>query len=385
MKRTLTFSIHPLFWLFAALIGFLWSHSLVGTILWVFIILISVSVHELGHALTGMAFKQNVHIQLMMFGGMTSRQGPKLKLWKEFILTLNGPLAGYALGAVALGVLYLWPTAPVYVLMILRGTVMVNFFWSTVNLFPILPLDGGHLLRIILEAIFGARGTSIALLVGVILGAMVTIACFVVGFLIAGAIFFLLTFESFRSWRSFRHMAESDRDEDLQQLAREGEIARQMGNRDEAAAKLEQVRQRTRKGLLHVVATEGLAHLLSEQGEDEKAYEYLKEVRKHLSPQSLPLFQRLAYAHGDYEQVVALGKEVFQLNPHYKVAWMTALAHASRGEVRPAIGWIECAIREGLPDADQALHDAQLDPIRQDPKFQEFTHNLDLDSLDSES
>ena len=55
-------TIHGAFWILAALIGFLNSHSIVGTLIWMAIILISVLFHELGHALTALAFKQNMHI-----------------------------------------------------------------------------------------------------------------------------------------------------------------------------------------------------------------------------------------------------------------------------------------------------------------------------------
>lgn len=376
MTKRLSLSIHPLFWLFAALLGYLWSHTLVGTLIWIVVIFVSVLVHELGHALTGLLFKQQVHIQLLMFGGMTTRSGPSIRLWKEFILTLNGPVAGYALSAAAFGIWYvLQPTSPIIHVM-LSSFVWINLFWSTVNLFPVLPLDGGHLLRIVLEAIFGAKGTAYALLVGVILGGAITVAAFIVGWILVGAVFFLLTFESFRGWMSYRHVVEGDRDQSLQEIYRQAELAMQSGATDRAIAGFEHVRQRTGRGLLYTAATETLARLLRQRGEPERAYEYLKQVRKRLSPQSLPLLQELAFSQHDYQTVVEVAKDCFQVNPNYSVAWMAALAHAARQEVRPAIGWLECAIREGLPDVGGALADAKLDPIRKDPKFQEFTQSI---------
>lgn len=375
--RSLTLSIHPLFWLFAALLGYLWSHSLLGTLLWIVVILVSVIVHEMGHALTGLLFKQRVHIQLQMFGGMTTREGPKLALWKEFVLTLNGPVAGFALGGIAYGLLVVWQQPPYLVHSVLSWFVLVNFFWSIVNLFPVLPLDGGHLLRIVLEGIFGARGTAYALLIGVILGGLITVCAFLFGWILAGAVFFLLTFESFRGWMSYRHVVEGDRDQSLQETFRKAQAAMQTGAIDQAIAGFEQVRKRTGRGLLYAASTEALAHLLTQKGDHKQAYQYLKQVGKRISPQSLPLLQSLAFAHRDYETVVSVAKECFQVSPSYGVAWTAALAHAARQEVRPAIGWLECAIREGLPDVAGALHDVKLDPIRQDPKFQEFAHSVE--------
>ncbi|MBS0653626.1 MAG: stage IV sporulation protein FB, partial [Verrucomicrobia bacterium] len=51
-------SIYPTFWLFAALIGYMNSMSLIGTVIWIGIIFVSVLFHEFGHALTAWAFGQ---------------------------------------------------------------------------------------------------------------------------------------------------------------------------------------------------------------------------------------------------------------------------------------------------------------------------------------
>src|SRR5262249_30239367 len=93
--------IHPLFWLLAILIGWISSNTPIGTALWVLVILISVIVHEYGHALTAIAFGQRARIDLIVTGGLTQRSGPVLKLWKEFFVILNGPLAGLALYAIS--------------------------------------------------------------------------------------------------------------------------------------------------------------------------------------------------------------------------------------------------------------------------------------------
>ncbi len=42
-------------------------------------------------------------------------------------------------------------------MLILKYTQVANLFWTIVNLLPVLPLDGGQLLRIVLEAAFGVK------------------------------------------------------------------------------------------------------------------------------------------------------------------------------------------------------------------------------------
>lgn len=368
-------TIHPLFWLFAILIGWLNSGSVVGTIIWALVILVSLLVHEFGHALTSVGFGQQAQIELMFFGGRTMHGGKKLPLWKDFIITLNGPLSGLALGAAAWGIIHTWQLNPIahYALMV---TALVNFFWTVLNLLPIMPLDGGQLLRIILEGIFGAKGLSLSLLVGMVLGAAAAVAGFVFGYFLVGAIFFILTFESGRAWATVRHMSESDRDEGMQKLFGRGEMQMQQGQTEEALNSFEQVRQRTEKGLLFVASTEAAARLLEKRGDISKAYDYLKSIKKHLPAASLPLLHRLAYANGDYALAVQVGKDSFQAVASYDVAFINALSHAALGEVEATVGWLKCALREGMPNPAEALNNSGFDIIRREPLFQDLEKSV---------
>jgi hypothetical protein len=65
---------------------------------------------------------------------------------------------------------------------------IANLFWTVVNLFPVLPLDGGQMLRIVLESLFGLKGYRAALLVGAILATVSALLFFVVHQILAGRI-----------------------------------------------------------------------------------------------------------------------------------------------------------------------------------------------------
>ncbi len=377
MTRRFSLSIHPLFWVFALLIGYLYTQTLWGPIVLALVILVSIIVHELGHALTAMLFKQSVRIQVMMFGGLTAREGPKIGKFKEFLIILNGPIFGLLLG---LGCYALLPSSvdwPPLAQIAIKGGAFVNLIWTVINLFPVLPLDGGHLMRVILEAIFGARGLSIALLASMVMGAAITILFFVIGWFLAGALFFLLTFEAFRGWKAMRDVTESDQDEKIQQVLQRAEESRRSGDSEGALHLFEQVRTSTGKGLLYTVATESAAGLWADRGEQGKAYSYLKEIRKRLSPEALLLYQRLAYKNGDYDEAIASGKECFQNFPHGDIAFINALSHAAKREVRPAVGWLKCAKQEKMLGIEEALKREEFNPIRSDPLFksleQEFS------------
>src|SRR5579871_2650453 len=157
-------SIYPTFWIFAALIGYLNSMSLVGTLIWVAIIFVSVLFHEFGHALTALMFGENPRIELVALGGLTYHQGQKLPFWKQFFIVLNGPVFGFLLVGLATILLQFPSLSQNMMGKVLALTRVVNLFWTIVNLLPVMPLDGGQLLRIILERIFGLKGFKFAIL-----------------------------------------------------------------------------------------------------------------------------------------------------------------------------------------------------------------------------
>src|SRR5579883_1974403 len=89
--------IRPTFWLFAAIIAFIYGRTLWGTLIWTGIIFVSVLFHEYGHALTAMFFGRKPRIEIVALGGLTMHDGEKLSAWKQFLIVLNGPLFGLLL------------------------------------------------------------------------------------------------------------------------------------------------------------------------------------------------------------------------------------------------------------------------------------------------
>ena len=180
-------AIHPLFWVVAGIIGWAFSGDPTITAIWVVIIFFSVLLHEFGHALTARFFGQNASIDLVAFGGVTTRSGKRLKLWQDFIVVFNGPLAGFLL-YVLLTTIYhnLSPnTNPLLAYAIGNGA-RINLYWTILNLLPIMPLDGGQLMSIMLESIFGFRGIKISLFVSFLLGAAAGLYFFLEGGLLFG-------------------------------------------------------------------------------------------------------------------------------------------------------------------------------------------------------
>ncbi|MGA8165431.1 MAG: site-2 protease family protein [Waddliaceae bacterium] len=373
--------IHPFFWLLAFLIGWIATFSIVQTLVWAVVIFFSVLIHEFGHALTAVSFGQQAEIELFGLGGITRRGGRALKKWQEFLIVMNGPLAGLALYFVAFQLRRLMgdQTQNLFVLAI-DITIFVNLFWTLVNLLPIQPLDGGQLLNIVLEGILGFRGVKIALFISVVFSAIFSIVFFALGAFLIGALFFLFTFESYRQWKSALSITLQDQDKWLQQRYKEAEKLRHSGQLEVAYQKFQDICRQTRQGILFLSAQEKSAELLSEWGRYQEAYDLLYPYQKKLSLHSFQLLHRLAYQTGQWEEAIALGNRSFRNDPNAETALINALSHSILGQTQPAIGWLQTAINKGLPNLSQVLERREFDHIRDHPQFQHLPDQTDRGS-----
>lgn len=364
--------IHPFFWMLIFAIGWLNSMSLQGTLIWAGVIFISVLVHEFGHALTAIAFGQQANIDLVGMGGLTTRTGKTLKLWQEFLVVLNGPLAGISLYFLAF---YLKKFSfgqmgvPLYILNVM---VVVNLFWTLLNLLPIQPLDGGRLLSIVMEKLFGLKGIKITLFLSMCLAGVLGMLFFYFNNLFGGSIFMIFMFESYRSWRSSLALTENDRNSHLQELLKEAEREISFGQTHEGIEKLQQLRNSAPSGVLHISATQQLAKVFIQLGKFQGAYELLKPLVKKLDVEGLSLFQTISYRLGRCQEALDVGVGLYRLQPSGEAAFINALCNAKLGDKRAAVGWLKTTFREGLPNFQKLLHKEEFDQIRNDPAFQEL-------------
>lgn len=364
--------ISPFFWLLAGAIGWLNSATIMGTLIWMGAITFSVLAHEYGHALTARYFGHEAQIQLVGLGGVTQRQGPPLKTWQELLIVINGPLAGFILFCSAYFILPFTLSLPLLVSAV-SVIAYINLFWTGFNLLPLYPLDGGQLMRIGFQALFGIKGLRFSLASSFILATLLSAGAFVFHQIFIGILFVFLAFESYKSWREAYSLSDIDRDEELQRELVMASKYHLSGKDEMAWPLLDAVRNKAVKGLLFQQATIMMANILVQRGSIAEAYDLLNPLRSELNALSLELLQQLACRLEKWPDALVVGTKAFQEFNHSSVVVTNALCCAQMKEYKAALGWLECAQREGVEDLDMVMGDKAFDPLRSLPGFQQLS------------
>lgn len=368
-------AIHPLFWVMVFFIGWINGGTLSLTLIWAAIIFVSVLIHEFGHALTAVCFRQKARIQLIALGGVTMFEGPKIAFWKQFLITLNGPLFGFGLFLLATLLLPFSQGLPLFG-KILKMTQMANLFWTIINLLPVLPLDGGQLMRITLEGLFGVKGFKASLIIGGIIALLFACYFFIMQAFLAGAFFFLFAFLSFDMWRQSRYATKPDRDDTNKQILVQGENALQEEDTAKARQFFEEVMEKAPGGMLGNTAAQYLALINAKEGKKEEAYNLLLPIKDQLAEDTIGLLHELAFDNKNYRLVIELSAQAFQIRNDQATALRNAKAYAFEGKGRAAGGWLQAAWQFGGLDIREVLQEEEFEKLKGDREFEGFVGKL---------
>lgn len=189
--------IHPFFWVVALLMGLSTSEKPDRMLIWVGVVLVSILVHEFGHALTARSYGWPPAITLHGFGGLASYRPTYHSARSQILITAAGPGAGFLFAALILALIaasghevqfdrefssvlpirfQLYDSMPMNIL--LFDLLYVNIFWGLVNLLPVYPLDGGQVAREVLGLVNPADSVRQSLWLSVIVAAVVAVLAF---------------------------------------------------------------------------------------------------------------------------------------------------------------------------------------------------------------
>jgi Zn-dependent protease len=169
--------IHPWFWFVGILLGISdYDARPVEVLIWIMTMLVSILIHELGHAVAIRHFGWSPRIVLYSLGGLAiydssesysysynpNEENPKVKI----AISAAGPIAGFLFAAVVIALVWAsgnevrfgwggplgfhWQITGLEnlkTLILVRDLIFINVFWGLVNLLPVFPLDGGQISR----------------------------------------------------------------------------------------------------------------------------------------------------------------------------------------------------------------------------------------------
>ncbi len=195
----------------------------------------SVLLHEMGHALTSRHFGLQPTVVLAGFGGYTAHQ-PARRPRDEFLVIAAGPTMNF-LVALALNFVPTPEGDDAGMVTALVGQIsFLNIFWGLYNLLPIMPLDGGQLLRVTLRKFIRKTLTADRWThrVGLVLGALMSLLFAVEFHSLFGAL--LLGMAAFENYRALQDVNRMDADYRADRPhARVGELLRQARTAFEAS------------------------------------------------------------------------------------------------------------------------------------------------------
>jgi Zn-dependent protease len=234
--------IHPFFWLVTVLLGANGSPQPIELVVWVGAVFVSILVHELGHALLQRRFGGRPRIVLYGLGGLAICDDCDRSPWKQVLISLAGPAAGFLLAATVVAGIWLsghrlivllfgltaqfgpegvqWTFANQFALFaaalrdpfnsdvanrLVYDLLYVNVLWGLVNLLPIYPLDGGRVAREVLTMGNPRQGIVLSLQVSIGVAAVVALYAIIQKQLFTCLMFGMLAYSSYQALSAYRN------------------------------------------------------------------------------------------------------------------------------------------------------------------------------------
>lgn len=231
--------IHPFFWLMTLLLGYGRETPPVELLAWVLAVVVSILVHEFGHAVWQKRYGGHPRITLYGLGGMASCDDCERSPRAQIEISLAGPVAGFLLAALVfacvravgqqigiqtgyeidfealgvpavnalkmLGLSFYWePFDARFLNYLLGGLIQINILWGLVNLLPIYPLDGGQISREVCQLSHPQRGILLSLKISMLCAAGMVLVGLSWGSFFVAFFFGYLAYSSYRTYQAYQ-------------------------------------------------------------------------------------------------------------------------------------------------------------------------------------
>jgi membrane-associated protease RseP (regulator of RpoE activity) len=223
--------IHPFFWVTTVFLGMGSKEADPKEILvWVAVVLVSILVHEFGHATMQRWFGGHPRVTLYGLGGLASCDDCDRSPMRQIMILLAGPGAGFLFAGIIIVALVvtghvdefrlswipirLQPFDPAYYVqngrpaivdLVILDLLYVNIAWGLVNLLPVYPLDGGQLSRELFTLRNPRAGIIQSLQLSAGVAVLVAIYAISKGSIYTCAMFGILAYNNFQTLQAYRN------------------------------------------------------------------------------------------------------------------------------------------------------------------------------------
>jgi len=339
------------------------------------VLLLSLLVHEYGHALTALYFGARPAITLEAFGGHAQYNASGLTRKQQFFITLNGPLLESLLIVVSYGLLECGIFHNPYIRYFLYATMQLNILWCLLNLIPLAPLDGGHLLRYLLERKFGQKGLKASVAIGLVCAAIAVPYLFYQGFFFFGCLLLFFGFQHFTILK--KNARPYCPDSPFQVYIRSQEAIK---NNDLKKAKdILKKLLKSQDSSIKNSATESLAKIYTLENQGDKSYELLLHADHRFLKEGKKLLCTLAYERKNYELVTKYSRDIYTIDASFETALLNSKAFAKLNKPALSGAWLQTAFQFGcytLPIITDLLNDPTYALVKDHDDFKQHYQKI---------
>ena len=234
--------IHPYFWITALLLGMGGFRPTppADVIVWVVAMLVSILLHEFGHALLQRRYGGHPRITLYGLGGLAACDDCDRSSKAQIQISLAGPFAGFLLAfaiiillkvsgrmpglvwgsetpkeipgldiamiqPLMIGSFYWKPLGSGIANQVIGSFIQINILWGLINLLPIYPLDGGRVSREVCMMKDARQGIILSWQISMICAGALALLSLVSGRIFGTVLFGYLAYSSYRSLEAYKN------------------------------------------------------------------------------------------------------------------------------------------------------------------------------------
>jgi predicted negative regulator of RcsB-dependent stress response len=253
----------------------------------------------------------------------------------------------------------------------------INIFWFIFNIIPVEPLDGGKILRYLLETTFKEKGFKASLAISILFSVLGSYYYFSIHALMFAVILFVLGIKNIQLYLHPNYIKKSHPSNNFT-LYNEG-VRASLNNEKEKAKAIFKKLLKAKASHIKILATESLANILYEENKPEKAYKMLLNIDPKYLKKGKCTLCKLAYEKKNFSIIEKYSREIYEIESSYEIALLNSKSFAALNKPAISGGWLHTAsLFENVKKEHlkAILQDKIYDVVREHNSFKEYAKKI---------